>query len=155
MRVSPDRLTDLMGGLDMTSMGKPRGSTPSGWRHLRHPGDPDAAAELSALLGVIAGYRRLLVERASEELLPDLGQMIGARDLDRDLGDSLQGSPIAAAFVSAEDIERGRSFCLEVERRFGPDRLASIFTLEGRFPTAAEIDDPVAWAARVLLDDLD
>ena len=41
------------------------------------------------------------------------------------------------------------------ERRFGVEALDSIFTQDGRFPTAAEIDDPVAWAARVLLSDID
>ncbi|HSJ28242.1 MAG TPA: zinc-dependent metalloprotease [Acidimicrobiia bacterium] len=155
MRISPDRLTDLMGGLDMTSM-QTEGLDPERLAALFDSPETQAAAEeLSALLGVVAGYRRLIVERAAAELLPDLGRMTGARDLERDLGDSLQGSPIAAAFVSAEDIERGRSFCLEIERRYGPDRLSSIFTLEGRFPTAAEVLDPVSWAARVLLEDMD
>jgi putative hydrolase len=155
MRVSPDRLTELMSGMDMTSMGE-QGIDPERLASLFDSAETrDAAAELSGLLGLIAGYRRLLVERAAEGLLPELEQMIGARDLDRDLGSQLEGSPIAAAFVSADDIAAGRSFCLEVERRFGEDQLASIFVREGRFPTAAEIADPVAWAARVLLDDLD
>jgi putative hydrolase len=155
MRVSPDRLTELMGGLDINSMGT-EGIDPERLASLFDtPETRSAAAELSALLGLIAGYRRLLVERAAEGLLVDLDRMIGARDLDRELGAQMQGSPIAAAFVSSEDIISGRAFCLEVERRFGPEQLESIFTREGRFPTAAEIDDPVAWAARVLLDDLD
>ena len=155
MRVSPDRLTELMGGMDITAMGS-QGIDPEQLAGLFDtPETRSAADELSALLGLIAGYRRLLVERAAEGLLPELAQMTGARDLDRDLGEQLQASPIAAAFVSADDISAGREFCLEVERRFGGEQLASIFTREGRFPTAAEITDPVAWAARVLLDGLD
>jgi putative hydrolase len=155
MRVSPDRLMDLMGGMDLSTIGD-QGIDPERLAGLFDTPETRAAAEeLSALLGLIAGYRRLLVERASDGMLPQLAAMVGARDLARDLGSNLQGSPIAAAFVETEDIERGQSFCLEVERRFGEDRLASIFTHEGRFPTAAEIADPVAWAARVLLDDLD
>lgn len=155
MRVSPDSLTDLLGGVDMTSLGE-QGIDPEQLADLFDtPETRAAAAELAALLGVIAGYRRLLVERASDGLLPELAEMTGARDVDRDLGSQVAGSPMAAAFVSAEDIAAGRSFALEVERRFGADQLASIFTREGRYPTAAEIDDPVAWAARVLLDDLD
>lgn len=155
MRVSPDRLAELMGGLDITSMGT-EGIDPERLASMFDtPETRSAAGELSALLGLVAGYRRLLVERASEGLLVDLERMTGARDLDRDLGEQMQGSPIAAAFVSSEDIVSGRAFCLEVERRFGSEQLESIFTREGRFPSAAEIDDPVAWAARVLLDDLD
>lgn len=155
MRVTPDRLTELMGGLDVSSMGT-EGLDPERLAGLFDtPETRNAAAELSSLLGLIAGYRRLLVERAAEGLLGELGQMIGARDLERDLGDQIQGSPIAAAFVTADDIGAGREFCLDVERRFGPDQLASMITREGRLPTAGEITDPVAWAARVLLDDLD
>lgn len=154
MRVSPDRLAELMGGVDIGSMSS--GIDPERLAGMFDtPETRSAADELSALLGLIAGYRRLLVERAAEGLLVDLDRMAGARDLDRDLGEQLQGSPIAAAFVSSDDIAKGRSFCLEIERRFGPDQLASMFTTEGRFPTASEIEDPVAWAARVLLDDLD
>jgi putative hydrolase len=153
MRVAPDRLTDLLGGLDTTSMGQ--GIDPEQLAGLFDTPETRAAAEeLSALLGLIAGYRRLLVERASEGLLPDLADMNAKRDLARSLGAEVAGSPIAAAFVSAEDIEAGRSFALEVEKRFGADQLAAIFTREGRYPTAGEIADPVAWAARVLLDDM-
>ena len=153
MRVSPDRLTDLMGGLDASSLGQ--GIDPEQLAGLfDSPQTRAAAEELSALLGLIAGYRRLVVERASEGLLPDLADMNAKRDLARDLGAEVAGSPIAAAFVSAGDIEAGRSFALEVERRFGADELSAIFTREGRYPTASEITDPVAWAARVLLDDL-
>lgn len=155
MRVTPDRLTELMGGMDLTSMST-EGVDPERLAAMFDtPETRDAAEELSALLGLIAGYRRLLVERASDGLLPELAAMNGARDLSRDLGANVQGSPIAAAFVTAEDIGAGREFCLEIERRFGPDQLTSIFTREGRFPNAAEIADPVAWAARVMLDDLD
>lgn len=155
MRVSPDRLTDLMGGMDVTAMGT-EGLDPERLAGLFDtPETRSAAAEVSALLGLTAGYRRLLVERASADLLVDLDAMTRARDLDRDLGEQMQGTPIAAAFVSAEDITAGREFCLEIERRFGPEQLASVFTREGRFPVASEITDPVAWAARVLLDDLD
>lgn len=155
MQVSPDRLTELMGGFDVSTMGTD-GIDPEQLAALfDSPETRNAASELSGLLGLIAGYRRLLVGRAADGLLPQLERMTGARDLDRNLGSQMQGSPIAAAFVASEDIETGREFCLEVERRFGPDQVASIFTREGRFPTAAEVSDPVAWAARVLLDDLD
>jgi putative hydrolase len=155
MRVAPDRLMELMGGLDMTSIGQ-GGIDAERLAGLFDTPETRAATEdLSALLGVIAGYRRILVERAAEGLLPRLAAMVGARDLERDLGSEIEGSPIAATFVSTTDIESGRTFCLEIERRFGTERLHSIFTTEGRFPTTAEIADPVAWAARVLLDDLD
>lgn len=155
MRVAPDRLMELMGGMDLSEMGR-SGIDPERLASLFDTPETRAATEeLAALLGVVCGYRRLLVERAADGLLPGLHDLVAARDVNRELGDNMEGSPIAAAFVSTDEIEAGRAFCLEVERRYGDDQLRSVFIREGRFPTAPEIDDPVAWAARVLLDDLD
>ena len=88
---------------------------------------------------------------------PVTGQLAGTqfRDTERGLDDQAESSAFAPIFASAQAIASGHRFCAEVERRFGVDALDSIFTQDGRFPTAAEIDDPVAWAARVLLSDID
>jgi uncharacterized protein (DUF2342 family) len=80
--------------------------------------------------------------------------MDAARDTERDLGDAMESSAFSATFVEPEDIERGRTFAEEVETRFGPEALTSMWTRQGRFPTADEIDDPVSYAARVLLEDM-
>lgn len=113
-----------------------------------------ANRELSAYLGVTGGYRRLLARRAAGPLLPEIERLDEARDSERDLGDAAEASALTATFVDSEDLAAGMGFCLEVERRFGSAALAELWT-HGRFPTADEVEDPVAWAARVLLDDID
>lgn len=150
MRVAPERLMELMQGMDptnLTSLDMDEVASIFDTPETRR-----AQAELDAYLGLTNGYRRLLVERAGGELLPRLAEIDAARDADRDLGPEATGSPFAATFVSAETIDRGRRFCLEVERRYGAEELDRMWTSPGRFPTADELDDPVHWAARVVLD---
>lgn len=111
-----------------------------------------ARGETQAFLGLVAGYARLLAERSTEELLPDRDRLVTARAGDRQAGEATL--PFGPTPPPTEAIEAGQRFCLEVERRYGPDELTRMWTSESRMPTAGEIDDPVAWAARVLLDDL-
>ena len=111
-----------------------------------------ARAETEAFLGLLAGYARLLTERATEGLLPERERMAEARAGERIPADAQV--PFGPAAPSSEAIARGRQFCLEVERRYGPDELNRLWSGPGRMPKASEIEDPVAWAARVLLEDL-
>lgn len=108
-----------------------------------------ARADTSAYLGLLCGYARLLAERASEELLPDRDRYVAARAREREIGEV----PFGPAPPTSAQVEAGRTFCLEVERRYGVEALARIWSAPERIPSAGEIDDPVGWAARVLLDD--
>jgi uncharacterized protein (DUF2342 family) len=151
MKVSPDRLMDLMQGVDPNELGA--GLDPDRLAGLFDSPETEAAArELEAFLGLTAGYRRVLVDEAGGELLPRLAEMDAARDADRDLGTEAAGNAFAATFVDSDAIRRGRHFCEEVARRYGQEELHRLWTQEGRFPTATELDDPVAWASRVLLE---
>ncbi|MDH4116147.1 MAG: zinc-dependent metalloprotease [Acidimicrobiia bacterium] len=153
LKISPDKLTDLMEGLDPTSMAS--GLDPDRIAGLfDSPEAAEAQRELDSYLGLVGGYRRLIVERAASHLLPRMAEMDAARDAERDLGDAFSGSPFSATFADPTSIARGREFCLELTERFGEESLALMWTRPGRFPTAAEIDDPVAYAARVLLEDM-
>jgi putative hydrolase len=153
LKIGPDTLMELMQGFDP--------SDPSGGI------DPDRVAgmfdnpeseasrkELEAFLGLAAGYRRLLVERAAGNLLPGLAELEARRDEERTLSEAMASSAFAATFVQPDAIAAGRGFCEEVAVRFGEDAVRSMWTRQGRFPAAAEIADPTAWAARVLLEDL-
>ncbi|MGA7272380.1 MAG: zinc-dependent metalloprotease [Acidimicrobiia bacterium] len=110
-----------------------------------------ARSETEAFLGLLGGYARLLAERSVAELLPDRDRILIARDRERPAPE-LQ-IPFGPAPPSTEAIVRGHDFCLEIERRYGPEELSRLWTSPGRIPTAAEMEDPVAWAARVLLED--
>ncbi len=153
LKISPDALMEMMQGLDPSRL--EGGIDPEQIAGLFD--SPEIAAaqrELGAFLGLTGGYRRLLVERAAGHLLPRLHDMDTARDAERDLGDAVAGSAFSATFVDGHDIQRGYEFSLEIENRFGADSLNAMWTRQGRFPTADEIDDSVAYAARVLLEDM-
>ncbi|MFP3914806.1 MAG: zinc-dependent metalloprotease, partial [Actinomycetota bacterium] len=145
----PSSLSGLMGMTDPARMQEEVAGQLEG---LFGSEETDAARrETQAFLGLLAGYARLLAERATADLLPDRETMVRIRDEERQAD---PGIPLGAAPPPSESIQAGRTFCLEVERRYGPDELNRLFTAPGRIPTASEMTDPVAWAARVLLEDL-
>lgn len=151
IRITPDKLEGLMGSIDPQTMA----ADPEALGRLFDSPELDAAQRrIAGFLGLTVAYRRRLVEAAGGQLLPRLEAIERTRDAERQLGSEANGTPLAALFVDTDAIEQGRRFCDEVERRFGEEALASMWTTSGRFPSPEEIDDPVAWAARVLLDDI-
>ncbi len=154
VKVAPDQLMEMFQGFDPSS--PESGMDPERIAGLfETPESLETQRELQAFLGLTAGYTRHLVEAAAGSLLPGLGDIYRLRDSERNLGDQAAGNALAATFVESAEIEKGLAFCLDVERRYGADELTGIWTRQGRFPTADEVGDPVAWAARVLLTDLD
>jgi uncharacterized protein (DUF2342 family) len=72
------------------------------------------------------------------------------RDAERE---HLNDTPaIGVGPVPPEATQAGDEFNQEVERRYGDDALATLWADPSRIPSAAELRDPTAWAARVLLD---
>ncbi|HEY7564211.1 MAG TPA: zinc-dependent metalloprotease [Acidimicrobiia bacterium] len=122
--------------------------------------DPDVVAELFGgteaephhealvtFLTVTSGYRHHLVKRAVGHLVPELDAFASEDGADTGLaGPSLPTGTKAM-------IDAGAKFCGEVERRYGRAALDAIWEGPERLPTKADLDDPVGWAARVLLDD--
>jgi putative hydrolase len=153
LKIDPNQMMEMLQGIDPTD---PEGGLdPSRLAGLFDSPESNAAQEaLEAFLGLTNGYRRLLVARAAGTLLPRLHEMESARDTERELGDAMDASAFAATFADTESIGRGVRFCEEVERRYGSEALDSIWTRPNRFPTGNEVEDPVAWAARVLIEDL-
>jgi putative hydrolase len=154
LKIDPSRMMEMIQGMDPTN---PESSIdPTELSGLFESPESDAAQDaLEGFLGLTTGYRRMLVERAGGTLLPRLAAMESARDAERRLGDAMDASAFAATFADTEAIARGTSFCEEIERRYGPEALDSIWTRPSRFPTDEELDDPIAWAARVLIEDLE
>lgn len=153
MSMAPQGLMEMMQGVDPTD---PSAMDPERLASMFDTPETRAAQdELQAFLGLTAAYRQRLTREAGSQLLPDIQRLDAFRDNERDLGGEVAASALAPMLPSAEAIAAGHRFCEEVDRRFGTEALNSIFTQQGRFPTAAEIADPVAWAARVLLDDID
>jgi uncharacterized protein (DUF2342 family) len=106
--------------------------------------------EFEAFLGAITGCARLLARRAIGELSTDFDQISAHRDRARE---EVQAAPtIGMGPVPAEATQLGDAFNQEVERRYGDDALETLWADPSRMPTASELRDPTAWAARVLLD---
>jgi putative hydrolase len=107
-------------------------------------------AELEAFLGVVTGCARLLARRAVGELAPLFDTVSDRRDQQREAVAS--GPTIGVGPVPPEVTRLGDVFNQEVERRYGNDALETLWADPSRMPTADELRDPTAWAARVLLD---
>jgi putative hydrolase len=111
---------------------------------------------IQALMAFVEGYAEFVVGQVGAELLPDLESIrAGVRRrraeptesetmLDRLLGLEMSG----------EHYVIGAGFCDEVIRRWGEQALNAVWEQPENLPTLAELEDPVAWTARVLLDDL-
>jgi putative hydrolase len=106
--------------------------------------------ELEAFLGAITGCARLLARRSVAELNPNFDAITGARDAIRSSAEN--GSPLGLGAVPVEATQLGDVFNQEVELRYGDDALETLWSDPTRMPSAAELRDPTAWAARVLLD---
>jgi len=106
--------------------------------------------ELEAFLGAITGCGRLLARRAVAELAPNFDLISTRRDETREEAESAPA--IGLGPLPPEATRLGDVFNQEVEGRYGDDALETLWADPSRMPSAAELRDPTAWAARVLLD---
>ena len=150
-QIDPTKLGGLMlGGTDPTEI--ERAIEEAGGLEGLIGGEEAEAprAELEAFLGALTGCARLLARRAIAEMAPNFDQISAERDRERE---SIAEAPtIGIGPVPPEATQAGDEFNQEVERRYGDDALATLWSDPSRMPTAAELRDPTSWAARVLLD---
>lgn len=150
-RIDPSALSGLMiGGSDQADL--ERAIADAGGIESLIGGEEAEAprAELEAFLGVITGCARLLARRAVSDIAPGFDRISASRDADRlELSEQPR---IGVGPVPVELTQLGDEFNQEVERRYGDDALRILWADPSRMPTAAELRDPTAWAARVLLD---
>lgn len=150
-QIDPTKLSGLMiGGTDPAAIEKAIEEA-GGIEGLIGGEEAEAPrAELEAFLGAVAGCARLLARRAVGEMAPNFDRISQTRDLERD---GVTAAPtIGVGPVPSEAIRLGDEFNQEVERRYGDDALQTLWADPSRMPSAAELRDPTAWAARVLLD---
>ena len=110
-----------------------------------------ALGDLQAFAGFASGMARRLVIEAGNRLLPDLQEIFAERDLSLGRGEEAGRTDLLVS-VPVEAVYDGMTFLSEVEERFGPQAAQQCWRPEG-LPLPQEIDDPVGWAARVLLED--
>lgn len=150
-RIDPTKLSGLMmGGTDPSDI--ERAIEEAGGVESLIGGEEAEApkAELEAFLGAVTGCSRLLARRAVLEMAPNFDRITEARDRSRQ--DITDQPAIGVGPVPVEVTRLGVEFNEEVERRYGDDALQTLWADPSRMPSAAELRDPTAWAARVLLD---
>jgi putative hydrolase len=150
-QIDPTKLSGLMlGGTDPAEIEKAIEDA-GGLEGLIGGEEAEAPrAELEAFLGVLTGCARLLARRGIGEMAPNFDEITAVRDAERE---HLNDTPaIGVGPVPPEATQAGDEFNQEVERRYGDDALATLWADPSRIPSAAELRDPTAWAARVLLD---
>ncbi|MDP3984828.1 MAG: zinc-dependent metalloprotease [Acidimicrobiia bacterium] len=141
----PEKIMEMLGG-DPTALAERLGD-PAALEELVGGEDARPHREaLEAFLAVTSGYRHVLVRRAFGQMLPTIDLLHSPAPTEA----PLLGLPLA----NHELTMRGARFCTEAEKRYGGDAVDGIWIGPERLPTPAELDDPVGWAARVLLDEL-
>ncbi|MCI0424654.1 MAG: zinc-dependent metalloprotease [Actinobacteria bacterium] len=150
--IDPTRLSSLMAGGADPALLESAIEEAGGITSLIGGDEAEAPrAELEAFLGALTGAARLLARRAISGVAPRFDLISEERDRAR--SETIGGFPtISVGPVPPEATRLGDVFNQEVERRYGDDALATLWSDPTRMPNAAELRDPTSWAARVLLD---
>lgn len=117
------------------------------------PDQQETLEQIQAFLATMEGSADWLVQQASGELIPEGSRLREA--VDRRRAEPTQGEEALQRMLGLElkrsQYRTGAGFCAEVERRWGPEAVQRLWEDADFLPTAAELDDVVGWAARVLL----
>lgn len=127
----------------------------AGW--IGEPGDREALDRIQAFMAFVEGYAEYIMDVAAPNLLPDLDRMRSAvRERRSAPSESEQAlNRLLGLELKHEQYELGAEFCRDVARRWGGTKLAKIWESADHLPSLNELADPTAWAARVLLDELE
>lgn len=109
-------------------------------------GDPAKREPIDILSAVLIALGQLLVTRAASDLLPSLEQIRSAWLAREDR--------VWPPGQTSERLSQAMTLIADVERRFGPSASGRLLDGPESLPTALELTDAVAWAARVLLDEM-
>ena len=117
--------------------------------------DPGRLADLQAFTAFIEGYGDRLVRIAGADLLPTIDRIEQAYNTRRTEPD--QAEQFLQQFAGLR-LERWRAsdaaaFCDDVVERWGPETLARVWDDPENLPRLDELNDPIGWAARVVLDE--
>ncbi len=110
-------------------------------------------ADIQAFLAVIEGYVGHLLNQLDANLIPQLGRIREA--VDRRRATPSQGEVFLQKLLGIElrrpEYRAGTAFFEEIERRWGTQASATVWTGAEGLPDGTELVDPVSWAARTLL----
>lgn len=117
------------------------------------PESEQALRRLQAFMALLEGYAEWLVGRAAPGLIPEAPRLREA--IDRRRAEPSPGEQMLQRMLGLDlqhhRYRRGTTFCEEVARRWGEQALSRLWEGPEGLPNSAELDDPVGWAARILL----
>ena len=127
----------------------------AGW--IGEPSDREALDQIQAFMAFIEGYAEYIMDVAAPQLLPDLDRMRSAvHERRNEPSESEQAlNRLLGLELKQEQYELGAEFCRDVARRWGGTKLAKVWEDPANLPSLSELADSTAWAARVLLDELE
>ncbi len=109
---------------------------------------------IQAFMAAVEGYAEYVMDLAAPQLIPDAPRLREA--LDRRRAEPSKGEEVLRQLLGLElkrqQYRLGASFCAEVARRWGDDELMVMWERPEHLPTLSELEDPVGWAARVLVE---
>jgi putative hydrolase len=116
-------------------------------------GGSEAVDRMQAFMAVVEGYGDRMIDTAATGLIPEADRIRRALDERRSepSGSEQMLSSLIGLELRQADYGKGAAFCAEIARRWGDDAPERLWEGPEMLPTAAELEDPVGWAARVLL----
>jgi len=116
-------------------------------------GGSDAVDRMQAFMAVVEGYGDRMIDTAAVGLIPEADRI--RRSLDERRSEPSGSEQMLSSLIGLElrqaDYGKGAVFCSEIARRWGADAPERLWEGPEMLPTALELEDPVGWAARVLL----
>lgn len=153
----PSALTSRMEGLDSPEELAHMMENPGGLASLLSgPERPADLEPIQAFIGFIEGHADYLMERIAGSLLPDAPRI--RESINRRRAEPSQGEQVlqqlAGLSVNRLDYQKGSSFCQDVADRWGDEAMAKLWMESENLPSYSELEDPIGWAARVLVDEI-
>jgi putative hydrolase len=118
---------------------------------MRTPEQEHIGRQLDALVAVVIGLVDHTLDAIGTGLIGSYGRISEAlrrRRVERDTSDVFVHKLLGLSLGSAQ-VERGASFVAGVLERSGPTGLTRLWSDETTLPTAAEVDAPGLWLARI------
>ncbi|MGH9278342.1 MAG: zinc-dependent metalloprotease, partial [Acidimicrobiales bacterium] len=156
--VDPDAVEASFGEMDLSDPGALQavlGSPETLLGAVQTPEQDEVRARIDVLLTVVAGYVDHVLDHVGRRMIGSYDRLMEA--LRRRRAEASDGERFAARLLGLEvgrrQYERGATFVAGVVERAGEDGLRRLWHSERELPTAAELDAPGLWLARIDLPD--
>lgn len=152
LEFDPTKLTERLGDLqDPSQLEALLGDNPALPTLLGGDVDPVKQDRIAALFVTIDGFGRWATTRALADLVPQVDAIHEAASREEPTQADAALAQLAGITIDRDAAVRAATFVLEVERRWGIESIETLWSDADHVPTLAELEDPVGWAARVLL----